>query len=92
MVVPLLLSLDVPVDLLAVFALMPLSKALIQLLAVPAGIGVAEGSVVLVLTLVGIPAAQALATALVLRAIDLAMLLPAGLAYAADAWQLRKAT
>jgi uncharacterized protein (TIRG00374 family) len=90
MVVPLLVSLDAPLDLLAVFALLPLSKAMIQLMAVPAGIGVAEGSVVVALTLAGISPAQALATALVLRAIDLGMLLPAGIAYAADAWQLRK--
>jgi uncharacterized protein (TIRG00374 family) len=90
MVVPLLVSLDAPINLLAVFALLPLSKAMIQLMAVPAGIGVAEGSVVVTLTLAGIAPAQALATALVLRAIDLGMLLPAGIAYAADAWQLRK--
>jgi uncharacterized protein (TIRG00374 family) len=90
MVVPVLLSLDADVDLLAVFALMPLSKAFIQLMPVPAGIGVAEGAVVVALSLANVPPAQALAVALVLRAVDLSMLLPAGVAYAADAWQMRK--
>src|SRR5262249_46670073 len=90
MVVPILLSLDVDLNLLAVFALMALSKAMIQLMPVPAGMGVAEGSVVVALSLVGVPPPKALATALVLRAIDLSMLVPAGIAYAADVWQLRK--
>jgi hypothetical protein len=62
----------------------------VQLMPVPAGIGVAEGAQVVALSLAHVPAAQALVVALVLRAIDLSMLLPAGLAYAADAWHLRK--
>lgn len=88
--VPVLVALGVDVDLVTLFAVLPLSKALIQLMPVPAGIGVAEGAVVVALSLARVPAAQALAVALVLRAIDLGMLLPSGLAYAADAWQLRK--
>ncbi len=91
MFVPVLISLDVQVSLLAVIAVLPLSKAFIQLMPVPAGIGVAEGAQVLALSLAQVPAAQALAVALVLRGIDLAMLLPGGIAYAADAWELRKA-
>jgi uncharacterized protein (TIRG00374 family) len=93
MFVPVLVALDVDVDLLALFAVLPLSKAFVQLMPVPAGIGVAEGSQVLALSLAGVPGPQALAVALVLRAIDLGMmLLPGGIAYAADAWQLRKDT
>jgi uncharacterized protein (TIRG00374 family) len=88
--VPVLVSLGVDVSLLAVLAVLPLSKAFIQLMPVPAGIGVAEGAQVVALSLAQVPAAEALAVALVLRGIDLAMLLPGGVAYAADAW-LRKA-
>ena len=88
--VPVLVSLGIHVNLLALFALLPLSKAFIQLMPIPAGIGVAEGAQVVALSLAGVPAAQALAVALVLRAIDLTMLLPSGIAYAAEAWQLRK--
>jgi uncharacterized protein (TIRG00374 family) len=90
MFVPVLVSLGVDVNLLALFAVLPLSKAFIQLMPIPAGIGVAEGAQVVALSLANVPAAQALAVALVLRAIDLTMLLPAGIAYAADAWQLRR--
>jgi uncharacterized protein (TIRG00374 family) len=91
MFVPVLVSLGVDVNLLALVALLPLSKAFVQLMPVPAGVGVAEGSQVLAMTLAHVPAAQALAVALVLRAIDLGMmLLPGGIAYAADAWALRK--
>jgi uncharacterized protein (TIRG00374 family) len=90
MFVPVLVSLGIDVNLLALFAVLPLSKAFIQLMPIPAGIGVAEGAQVVALSLAHVPAAQALAVALVLRAIDLSMLLPAGVAYAADAWQLRK--
>ena len=88
--VPVLISLNAPVDLLALLAVLPLSKAFVQLMPIPAGLGVAEGSQVIALTLAGIAPAQGLAVALVLRAIDLSMLLPAGIAYAADAWQLRR--
>ena len=90
MFVPVLVSLDVPVDLLALIAVLPLSKAFVQLMPVPAGLGVAEGSQVVALSLAHVAPAQGLAVALVLRAIDLTMLLPAGIAYAADAWQLRR--
>jgi uncharacterized protein (TIRG00374 family) len=85
MFVPLLVSLGV------LFAVLPLSKALVQLMPIPAGIGVAEGTQVAALSLAHVHPAQGLAVALVLRAIDVTMLLPAGVAYAADAWQLRKA-
>jgi len=90
MFVPVLVSLNVDVNLLALFAVLPLSKAFVQLMPIPAGIGVAEGAQVVALSLAGVPSAQGLAVALVLRAIDLSMLVPAGVAYAADAWQLRK--
>jgi uncharacterized protein (TIRG00374 family) len=92
MFVPVLVSLNVEVNLLALFAVLPLSKAFVQLMPIPAGIGVAEGSQVVALSLAHVAPAQGLAVALVLRAIDLSMLLPAGVAYAADAWQLRKVT
>jgi uncharacterized protein (TIRG00374 family) len=92
MFVPVLVSLNVDVNLLALFAVLPLSKAFVQLMPIPAGIGVAEGAQVVALSLAHEAPAQGLAVALVLRAIDLSMLLPAGIAYAADAWQLRKAT
>lgn len=90
MFVPVLISLGVDVDLMAFFAVLPLSKAFIQFMPVPAGLGVAEGAQVMALTLAHVVPEQALVVALVLRAIDLSMLLPAGLAYAADAWLLRK--
>jgi glycosyltransferase 2 family protein len=90
MCVPVLVSLGAEVDLLALFAVLPLSKAFIQLMPVPAGIGVAEGSQVVALSLAHVAPAQGLAVALVLRAIDLSMLVPAGVAYAADAWHMRK--
>jgi uncharacterized protein (TIRG00374 family) len=90
MFVPVLVSLEVHVDLPALIAVLPLSKAFVQLMPVPAGIGVAEGSQVVALSLAHVDPAQGLAVALVLRAIDLTMLLPAGIAYAADAWQLRR--
>jgi len=90
MCVPLLRSLGVDVDLLALFALLPLSKAFIQFMPVPAGIGVAEGSTVAALTLAHVSAPQALVVALVLRAVELATLVPSGLAYLIDAWYLRK--
>jgi glycosyltransferase 2 family protein len=90
MFVPVLVSLDVPVELLTLFAVLPLSKAFVQLMPVPAGLGVAEGSQVIALSLAHVAPAQGLAVALVLRAIDLSMLLPAGIAYAADAWHLRR--
>ena len=92
MCVPVLISLGVDVDLLALIALLPLSKALAQFSPVPAGIGVAEGAQVAALTLAHVPASEALAVALVLRAIELATLLPSGLAYVLDAWYLRRAT
>jgi glycosyltransferase 2 family protein len=92
MFLPVLVALNVEVNLLALFAVLPLSKAFVQLMPIPAGIGVAEGSQVVALSLAGVPPADGLAVALVLRAIDLSMLLPAGIAYAADAWHLRKAT
>jgi uncharacterized protein (TIRG00374 family) len=91
MFVPVLVSLNVDVNLLALFAVLPLSKAFIQLMPIPAGIGVAEGAQVAALSLAHVAPAQGLAVALVLRATDLSMLLPAGVAYAADAWRLRKA-
>jgi glycosyltransferase 2 family protein len=91
MFVPLLVSLGVDVHPLALFAVLPLSKAFVQLMPIPAGIGVAEGTQVAALSLAHVHPAQGLAVALVLRAIDVTMLLPAGVAYAADAWQLRKA-
>jgi glycosyltransferase 2 family protein len=91
MFVPVLVSLGVDVHPLVLFAVLPLSKALVQLMPIPAGIGVAEGTQVVALSLAHVPPAQGLAVALVLRAIDVTMLLPAGIAYAADAWQLRKA-
>ena len=91
MCVPVLVSLGVDVNLVALVALLPLSKALAQFSPVPAGIGVAEGAQVAALTLAHVPASQALAVALVLRAIELATLLPCGLAYAIDAWYVRKA-
>lgn len=90
MCVPVLGSLGVDVNLLALVALLPLSKALAQFSPVPAGIGVAEGAQVAALTLAHVPPSQALAVALVLRGIELATLLPSGLAYAIDAWYLRK--
>jgi len=90
MCVPVLVTLGVHVNLLALMALLPLSKALSQFSPVPAGIGVAEASQVAALTLAHVPASQALAVALVLRAIELATFLPSGLAYAIDAWYLRK--
>lgn len=90
MFVPVLISLHAPVDLLELIAVLPLSKAFVQLMPVPAGLGVAEGSQVVALSLAQVAPAQGLAVALVLRAIDLSMLLPAGIAYAADAWQLRR--
>ena len=88
--IPVLVSLDATVDPLALMAVLPLSKAFVQLMPVPAGLGVAEGSQVVALSLAHVAPAQGLAVALVLRAIDLSMLLPAGIAYAADAWQLRR--
>jgi glycosyltransferase 2 family protein len=91
MCVPVLASLGVDVNLLDLVALLPLSKALAQFSPVPAGIGVAEGAQVAALTLAHVPASQALAVALVLRAIELATLLPSGVAYAIDAWYLRRA-
>jgi uncharacterized membrane protein YbhN (UPF0104 family) len=54
-------------------------------------LGVTEGAQVVALSLAHVPPHQGLAVALVLRAIELSMLLPAGIVYAADAWQLRKA-
>jgi len=90
MFVPVLVSLGAPVDLLVLIAVLPLSKAFVQLMPVPAGLGVAEGSQVVALSLAHVAPDQGLAVALVLRAIDLSMLLPAGIAYAADAWQLRR--
>ena len=90
MFVPVLVSLGANVDLLELMAVLPLSKAFIQFMPVPAGIGVAEGAQVVALSLAHVAPSQALVVALVLRAIDLAMLFPAGVAYAADAWQLRK--
>jgi len=92
MFVPVLVSLGVLPNLLALFALVPLSKAFAQFTPVPAGIGVAEGTQVAALTLAHVPPSQALTVALVLRAIELATLLPCGIAYAMDAWQLRKTT
>ena len=88
--VPVLVSLGVEVDPFALVAVLPLSKAFVQLMPVPAGIGVAEGSQVVALSLAHVAPAEALAVALVLRAIDLTMLLPAGIAYAADVWHLRR--
>jgi uncharacterized protein (TIRG00374 family) len=90
MFVPVLVSLDVELNPLALMAVLPLSKAFIQFMPVPAGIGVAEGAQVVALSLAGVAPAEGLAVALVLRAIDLTMLLPAGIAYAADAWRLRR--
>jgi uncharacterized protein (TIRG00374 family) len=92
MFVPLLLSLGARVELVALFALIPLNKAFIQLMPVPAAIGVAEGSVVVALSLAHVPPAQGLAVALVLRAIDLSMLIPMGISYGADCWLLRRAS
>jgi len=88
--VPVLISLGVDPNLLALFALLPLSKAFVQFMPVPAGIGVGEGAQVAALTLAHVPASQALVVALVLRAVELITLAPAGLAYIADAWRLRK--
>jgi hypothetical protein len=90
MFVPVLISLGAQIDLLAFFAVLPLSKAFIQFMPVPAGLGVAEGAQVMALTLAQVAPELALVVALVLRAIDLSMLLPAGLAYATDAWLLRR--
>jgi len=90
MCVPLLIALGVDVNLLALFALLPLSKAFTQFMPVPAGIGVAEGATVAALTLAHVSAPQALVVALVLRAVELATLVPSGLAYVIDAWYLRK--
>jgi uncharacterized protein (TIRG00374 family) len=90
MFVPVLVSLGVEVNLLALMAVLPLSKAFVQFMPIPAGIGVAEGAQVVALSLAHVAPAEGLAVALVLRAIDLSMLLPAGIAYAADAWQLRR--
>jgi hypothetical protein len=90
MSVPVLVSLGVDVNLLALMAVLPLSKAFIQFMPIPAGIGVAEGAQVVALSLANVAPAEGLAVALVLRAIDLSMLLPAGIAYGADAWQLRR--
>jgi len=90
MFVPVLVSLGVPVEMLTLIAVLPLSKAFVQLMPIPAGLGVAEGSQVVALSLAHVAPAQGLAVALVLRAIDLSMLLPAGIAYAADAWHMRR--
>ena len=90
MCVPLLTSLAVDVNLLVLFALLPLSKAFIQFMPVPAGIGVAEGATVAALTLAHVSPAQALVVALVLRAVELVTLVPSGLAYMVDVWYLRK--
>jgi uncharacterized protein (TIRG00374 family) len=91
MFVPVLVSLHAEVNLLALFALLPLSKAFVQFMPIPAGLGVSEGSQVVALSLAHVDPADAFAAALVWRAIDLIMLLPSGVAYAADSWQLRKA-
>jgi uncharacterized protein (TIRG00374 family) len=91
MFVPVLVSLHAEVDLLALFALLPLSKAFVQFMPIPAGLGVSEGSQVVALSLAHVDPAAGLAAALVWRAIDLIMLLPSGVVYAADVWQLRKA-
>jgi uncharacterized protein (TIRG00374 family) len=90
MFVPVLVSLDVELNPLALLAVLPLSKGFIQFMPIPGGIGVAEGTQVVALSLAGVAPAEGLAVALVLRAIDLTMLLPAGIAYAADAWRLRR--
>jgi len=90
MCVPVLTSLGVHVNLLALCALLPLSKALAQFAPIPAGIGVAEGAQVAALTLAHVSAPQALVVALVLRAVELATLLPSGLAYVIDACYVRK--
>jgi uncharacterized protein (TIRG00374 family) len=90
MCVPVLMSLGVEVDWLALAAVLPLSRAFSMLMPVPAGVGVLEGTQVVALSIAHVPPAQGLAVALVMRGIDFAMLVPSGLAYAADTWRLRR--
>ena len=87
---PILLSIGAPVHLLSLCTLLPLTKAVFQLVPVPAGIGVAEGTFVVTLSLARVPPAQGLAVALAIRAIDLAMLFPMGVAYLLDATRLKR--
>lgn len=91
MFVPLLVSLGARVELWVLLAILPLNKAFIQFMPAPAGFGVAEGSMVVALSLAHVTPGMALACALLLRAIDLSMLIPMGIAYAADCWLLRRA-
>lgn len=88
--VPILMSLHAPLDLVALCALLPLCKAFLQFMPVPAGIGIVEGSIVVALSLAQVPAAQGLAVALIMRAIDIIMLVPMGIAYAVDTARLRR--
>ncbi len=88
--VPILLSIGAPVRLLTLCTLLPLTKAVFQLIPVPAGIGIAEGTFVVTLSLAQVPPAQGLAVALVIRAIDLATLFPMGVAYMLDAARLKR--
>jgi uncharacterized protein (TIRG00374 family) len=88
--VPIVLAMDAPLQLLALLAVVPLNKALLQFNPVPAGVGVAEGATVVALSLAGVPPAQGLAIALVVRAIDLILLVPMGLAYLLDTMHLRR--
>ena len=86
---PILLSIGAPVQPLALLALLPLNKAVFQFTPVPAGIGVAEATIVVTLSLARVPPEQGLAVALVMRGLDVLLLVPMGIAYCIDAMRIR---
>src|SRR5262249_34289315 len=88
--VPILLSIGAPVEPIALLALIPLTKAVFQVTPLPAGIGVAEGTIVVTLSLAHVPAEQGLAVAVVMRALDVVLLVPMGIAYCIDAMRIRR--
>lgn len=83
-------ALGLPVTLLEFTGLMPISNVIVMLPVSIAGIGVLEGTFVLMLGRIGVAAADALSLSLLMRAVGWLMMVPAGAAFLWDAASLKR--
>jgi uncharacterized protein (TIRG00374 family) len=83
-------ALGLPVTLLQFTGLMPISNVIVMLPVSIAGIGVLEGTFVLMLGRIGVAAAEALSLSLLMRAVGWLMMAPAGAAFLWDAATLKR--
>jgi hypothetical protein len=83
-------ALDLPIELIHFFALIPLSSLAVALPISVGGIGVQEGAYMFLFGLAGMSGAESLSLSVLMRIIGWMMLIPGGLVFSLDALRLRR--